>query len=188
MPACFQSAVSSVMWCRALPFLCCCWQSESDGRPPSGLSCSCKSFQQDPSDAVKANGNKLSTSSYYLSCTSAYSWTVLTSRMKNLAVLALPQVFFSRDTGLMFIPATGGNGFQLLIPGHAGEFSVVILSDITKLDSQMMAIRELKFPMLKHSLATSMKNSITWALCFFFAGCKRHTRDSCVTHLSNFSQ
>ena len=36
--------------------------------------------------------------------------------------------------------------------------------------SQMMAIRELKLPMLKHSRATSMKNSITWALCFFLAG------------------
>lgn len=78
-----------------------------------------------------ATSNKLSSSSYYLPCTSqsVNSWTVFTSRMKNLAVLALPQVFFSRDTGLMFIPAMGGNGFQLLIP----EFSVVILSDITQI-------------------------------------------------------
>lgn len=29
----------------------------------------------------------------------------LTSRMSNLAVLTLLQVFLSRDTGLMFIPA-----------------------------------------------------------------------------------
>lgn len=29
--------------------------------------------------------------------------------MKNLAVLALLQVFFSRDTGLMFIPAEKEN-------------------------------------------------------------------------------
>lgn len=36
--------------------------------------------------------------------------------------------------------------------------------------SQIMAMRELKLPMLKHSRATSMKNSITCALCFFLAG------------------
>ena len=35
----------------------------------------------------------------------------------------------------------------------------------------MMAMRELKLPMLKHSLATSIKNSITRALCFFLPGC-----------------
>lgn len=61
--------------------------------------------------------NTLSTSSYYRPCTShsVSLWVVFTSRMKNLAVLALPQVFFSRDTGLMFIPATAGNGLLLLI-------------------------------------------------------------------------
>lgn len=36
----------------------------------------------------------------------------------------------------------------------------------------MIAMRELKFPMLKHSRATSMKNSMTCARCFFFAGWK----------------
>lgn len=53
----------------------------------------------------------LSASHYYSSCASqsAIDWRKLTSRMKNLAVLALPQVFFSRDTGLMFIPAARGN-------------------------------------------------------------------------------
>lgn len=34
----------------------------------------------------------------------------------------MPQVFFRRDTGLMFIPATEGNGFQLLTPEHTGRF------------------------------------------------------------------
>lgn len=37
--------------------------------------------------------------------------------------------------------------------------------------SQMMAIMELKFPMLKHSRATSMKNSSTRVRCFFFTTC-----------------
>lgn len=37
---------------------------------------------------------------------------------------------------------------------------------------QMMAMRELKLPMLKHSRATSMKNSTTRARCFFFMGCQ----------------
>lgn len=39
-------------------------------------------------------------------------------------------------------------------------------------NSHMMAMRELKLPMLKHSRATSMKNSMTRALCFFFTGCR----------------
>lgn len=38
-------------------------------------------------------------------------------------------------------------------------------------NSHMMAMRELKLPMLKHSRATSMKNSMTRARCFFFPGC-----------------
>lgn len=42
-----------------------------------------------------------------------------------------------------------------------------------KQNSHMMAMRELKLPMLKHSRATSMKNSMTRALCFFFTGCRR---------------
>lgn len=50
----------------------------------------------------------------------------------------------------------------------------------------MMAMRELKFPMLKHSLATSMKNSMTWALCFFFAGCK--TDQICMYSFDLFIQ
>lgn len=33
---------------------------------------------------------------------------LLTSRMKNLAVFALAQVFFSLETGLMFMPAGRG--------------------------------------------------------------------------------
>lgn len=41
--------------------------------------------------------------------------------------------------------------------------------------SHMMAIRELKLPMLKHSRATSMKNSMTRARCFFFTGCQDDT-------------
>lgn len=43
----------------------------------------------------------------------------------------------------------------------------------------MMAMRELKLPMLKHSRATSMKNSMTRALCFFFTGCRRYQRHQC---------
>lgn len=43
---------------------------------------------------------------------------------------------------------------------------------------QMMAMRELKLPMLKHSRATSMKNSTTRALCFFFTGCRRTVKAS----------
>lgn len=41
-------------------------------------------------------------------------------------------------------------------------------------NSHMMAMRELKLPMLKHSRATSMKNSMTRALCFFFTGCEQN--------------
>lgn len=41
--------------------------------------------------------------------------------------------------------------------------------------SLMMAMRELKFPMLKHSWATSMKNSMIRALCFFFIGLNERT-------------
>lgn len=48
---------------------------------------------------------------------------IFTSKMKNLAVFALPQVFFRRDTGLMFMPATHRNGFQPLIPDHARVFT-----------------------------------------------------------------
>lgn len=51
-----------------------------------------------------------------------------------------------------------------------------MLRDCKMNNSQIIAMRELKFPMLKHSLATSMKNSITWALCFFFAGCSSETK------------
>lgn len=47
---------------------------------------------------------------------------IFTSKMKNLAVFALPQVFFRRDTGLMFMPATRRNGFRPLIPDHARVF------------------------------------------------------------------
>lgn len=48
--------------------------------------------------------------------------------MKNLAVLAFPQVFFKRDTGLMFIPAARGDEFQTLtMPHHTG-----IVSHITE--------------------------------------------------------
>jgi len=100
--------MGAVMRVRALPSLCCYWQSESDGRRPSGRSCSCKSSPSDPSDAVTATINTLSSSRFFPSCTSqpVNSSIVFTSRMKNLAVLTLPHVFFSRDTGLMFIPAT----------------------------------------------------------------------------------
>lgn len=95
------------------PFLCYCWQSESDGQPPVGLSCSCKSFLWDPSDAVNNNKQHNVTFKSRVLCFSiTKSCTVFTSRMKNLAVLALPQVFFRRDTGLMFIPAMRRHGFK----------------------------------------------------------------------------
>lgn len=90
----------------ASPFLCYCWQSESDGQLPSGRSCSYKSFLWDPSDAAKTNGNN----TVSLKVVPAYfkksvKGSGFTSRIKNLAVLVLLQVFFSRDTGVMFIPA-----------------------------------------------------------------------------------
>lgn len=44
-----------------------------------------------------------------------------------------------------------------------------------------MAIRELKLPILKHSRATSMKNSMTRALCFFFPGCMVKKRKGMFT-------
>lgn len=53
-----------------------------------------------------------------LGCSAAF----LTSRMKNLAVFTLAQVFFSLETGLMFMPA--GRGRATLggphSPGRAG--------------------------------------------------------------------
>lgn len=54
--------------------------------------------------------------------------------------------------------------FNLSGGPHTGE------SRPGQVHSQIMAMRELKLPMLKHSRATSMKNSITCALCFFLAG------------------
>lgn len=41
-------------------------------------------------------------------CHLAARWLLLTSRMKNLAVFTLAQVFFSLETGLMFMPAGRG--------------------------------------------------------------------------------
>lgn len=49
---------------------------------------------------------------------------MLTSRMKNLAVFTLAQVFFSLETGLMFMPAErgraelGGGCSRLHSPPH----------------------------------------------------------------------
>lgn len=54
--------------------------------------------------------------------------------------------------------------------------------------SQIIAIKELKFPMLKHSRATSIKYSIILALCFFFTGCKEKENEqagSSPAHESN---
>lgn len=66
-----------------------------------------------------ATSSELSASSFHPSQTSQplNCCIMFTSRIKNFAVLALLQVFFSRDTGLMFIPAVGEKA--LLIPGHA---------------------------------------------------------------------
>lgn len=50
----------------------------------------------------------------------------------------------------------------------------------------MIAISELKFPMLKHSRATSMKNSMTCARCFFFAGCKWKQTNICNKHMQSW--
>lgn len=61
-----------------------------------------------------------------------------------------------------------------------------MLRDCKMNNSQIIAMRELKFPMLKHSLATSMKNSITWALCFFFAGCSSETKHKTKPPPPNF--
>lgn len=167
------------MCCWAPPFLCYCWQSESGGRPPSGQSCSCKSFQSDPSDAVKSKWQQAKTpsaSSFYRLLLLRQWIAVFTSRMKNLAVLALLQVFFSRDTGLMFIPAEKENVYIYIYILTMNTRRESMLRDYKMNNSQIIAMSELKFPMLKHSLATSMKNSITWALCFFFAGCSSETK------------
>lgn len=47
--------------------------------------------------------------------------------------------------------------------------------------SQMIAMRELKLPILKHSRATSMKNSMTRARCFFFTGCMVNKEKQCLS-------
>lgn len=47
--------------------------------------------------------------------------------------------------------------------------------------SQIIAIKELKLPMLKHSRATSMKYSIILARCFFFTGCTEKEKESYPT-------
>lgn len=61
-------------------------------------------------------------------------------------------------------PSAGRAHFNLSGGPHTGYFRS------GHAHSQIMAMRELKLPMLKHSRATSMKNSITCALCFFLAG------------------
>ena len=45
---------------------------------------------------------------------------LLTSRMKNLAVFTLAQVFFSLETGLMFMPAERGKAELGAGPGGEG--------------------------------------------------------------------
>lgn len=160
----------------ALPFLCYCWRSESDGRPPAGRSCSCKSFQWDPSDAVRANDISINVSwphfCFWIGQVSGWNlprgwrtWQFWLSPRSSLDVtqdscssqLCRDDCFINNNTSQRRCPHKWQNG-----------------------NSQMMAIRELKLPMLKHSLATSMKNSITWALCFFFAGFKQ------VTYFGNY--
>lgn len=48
--------------------------------------------------------------------------------------------------------------------------------------SHMMAIMELKFPMLKHSRATSMKNSSIRVRCFFFTTWKQWSASAWNRH------
>lgn len=91
-----------------------------------------------------------------------------TSKTSNLAVLTLDHVFFSRATGLRFMPAEG-----TMSRGQGMERQVAQASPPGPGYSHMMAIMELKFPMLKHSRATSMKNSSMRVRCFFFTTWKQ---------------
>lgn len=93
---------------------------------------------------------------------------VSTSKTSNLAVLTLDHVFFSRATGLRFMPAKGTSS-----RGQGTEKQVAQASPSVPGYSHMMAIMELKFPMLKHSRATSMKNSSMRVRCFFFTTWKQ---------------
>lgn len=54
-------------------------------------------------------------------------------------------------------------------PKHSGDVPLKVNYSVRHL--LMMAMSELKLPMLKHSCATSMKNSMMRARCFFFTGC-----------------
>ena len=90
---------------------------------------------------------------------------VPTSKTSNLAVLTLDQVFFSLATGLRFMPAAGGDSWG---QGGGRRATPCWREPLGPAHSQMMAIMELKFPMLKHSRATSMKNSSMRVRCFFF--------------------
>lgn len=62
--------------------------------------------------------------------------------------------------------------------GRAHKYSFQNEGEKQNSNSHMMAMRELKLPMLKHSRATSMKNSMTRARCFFFTGCGTDGRHS----------
>lgn len=98
---------------------------------------------------------------------------VPTSKTSNLAVLTLDHVFFSRATGLRFMPAAGNSG-EGLGSGMGGGQHPCLHQVPTH--SQMMAIMELKLPMLKHSRATSIKNSNIRVRCFFFTTCREEGR------------
>lgn len=75
----------------------------------------------------------------------------LTSRISNLSVLTLFQVFLSRATGLMFIPA-GKKHNRRVQAAFCGDWQRACVRACVWLQhSLMMAMSELKLPMLKHS-------------------------------------
>lgn len=65
--------------------------------------------------------------------------------------------------------------FEIIIIYHNAKFHTVFFNLATGdiFNPAMIAISELKFPILKHSLAVSIQYSITRTRCFFFTCCKR---------------
>lgn len=90
-----------------LPSPGCCGRSGSGGPPLAGLSCSCRNSLSGPSGAGRREGRSWAVVSG-TTVSPRQPTTLLTSRMKNLAVFTLAQVFFSLETGLMFMPAGRG--------------------------------------------------------------------------------
>lgn len=91
-----------------LPSPGCCGRSGSGGLPHAGLSYSCRNSLLGPSGAGRGQGGVWAAVSWGWPAPPSSPGAWLTSRMKNLAVFTLAQVFFSLETGLMFMPAERG--------------------------------------------------------------------------------